>query len=132
MPRSLEAALAVQGFNLTGSVPSELYDSIVPAAWRSSEVAPGTRSVLIAGHAGREVWKCFRAAPEACLRRDPFERADHNSNTYWDWMIDKAPQGYLGLAKTAEFLQTFKEYPPSQTPDSWSIDRLTERLLGVK
>jgi arylsulfatase A-like enzyme len=66
------------------------------------------------------------------LRRDPFERADHNSNTYWDWMIDKAPQGYLGLAKTAEFLQTFKAYPPSQTPDSWSIDRLTERILGVK
>ena len=24
------------------------------------------------------------------LRRDPFERADDNSNTYWDWMIDHA------------------------------------------
>ena len=24
------------------------------------------------------------------LRRDPFERADENSNTYWDWMIDHA------------------------------------------
>ena len=22
------------------------------------------------------------------LRTDPFERADDNSNTYWDWMID--------------------------------------------
>ena len=21
------------------------------------------------------------------LRRDPFERASENSNTYWDWMI---------------------------------------------
>jgi len=66
------------------------------------------------------------------LRRDPFERADHNSNTYWDWMIDKAPQGYLGLAATAQFLGTFKEYPPSQKPDSWSIDRLTDALLGAK
>jgi arylsulfatase len=24
------------------------------------------------------------------LRQDPFERADENSNTYWDWMIDHA------------------------------------------
>jgi len=24
------------------------------------------------------------------LRRDPFERADENSNTYYDWMIDHA------------------------------------------
>ena len=63
------------------------------------------------------------------LRRDPFERAEHNSNSYWDWMIDKAPQGYLGLATTAQFLQSFKAYPPSQRPDSWSIDRLTEALL---
>ena len=25
------------------------------------------------------------------LRRDPFERADFNSNVYWDWLIDHAP-----------------------------------------
>ena len=66
------------------------------------------------------------------LRRDPFERADHNSNTYWDWMIDKAPQGYKGMAVMAQFLSTFKEYPPSQKPDSWSIDKLTERYMNVK
>jgi arylsulfatase len=66
------------------------------------------------------------------LRRDPFERADHNANTYWDWMIDKAPQGYMGLAVMSQFLSTFKDYPPSQKPDSWSIDKLTEKYLGVK
>ena len=66
------------------------------------------------------------------LRRDPFERAEHNSNTYWDWMIDKAPQGYLGLATTAQFLGTFQQYPPSQKPDSWSIDKLTDALLGAQ
>ena len=63
------------------------------------------------------------------LRRDPFERADHNSNTYWDWMVDKAPRVYLGLATTSQFLMTFEQYPPSQTPDSWSIDKLTEKFL---
>ncbi len=66
------------------------------------------------------------------LRRDPFERADEHSNTYWDWLIDKAPQGYLGTATTALYLQSFAEYPPSQKPDSWSIDKLTERYLNVK
>ncbi|MEO0436297.1 MAG: arylsulfatase [Pseudomonadota bacterium] len=66
------------------------------------------------------------------LRRDPFERADHNSNTYWDWMIDKAPWGYAGSAATAQFLQTFGEYPPSQRPDSWSITKLTDRFLNVE
>ena len=66
------------------------------------------------------------------LRRDPFERADHNSNTYWDWMIDKAPQGYKGVAVMSQFLSTFKDYPPSQKPDSWSIDKLTEKYLDVK
>jgi arylsulfatase len=63
------------------------------------------------------------------LRRDPYERADHNSNTYWDWMIDKAPQMYLAGAVTTQYLQTFAAYPPSQKPDSWSIDKLTERYL---
>ena len=63
------------------------------------------------------------------LRRDPFERADQNSNTYWDWMIDKAAQVYLGLAMTGQFLQTFKEFPPSQKADSWSVDKLTEAYL---
>lgn len=66
------------------------------------------------------------------LRRDPYERADHNSNSYWDWLIDKAPQGYLGTARTALYLQTFAEYPASQKPDSWSIDKLTERYLNTK
>ncbi len=63
------------------------------------------------------------------LRRDPYERADHNSNTYWDWVITKAPYIYMGLAQTTMFLQTFTEYPPSQKPDSWSVDKLTERFL---
>ena len=63
------------------------------------------------------------------LRRDPFERADENSNTYWDWLIKKAPQGYRGAAATSMYLATFDHYPPSQRPDSWSIDKLTDQFL---
>jgi arylsulfatase A-like enzyme len=63
------------------------------------------------------------------LRRDPFERADHNSNTYWDWWLDKVPQFYMGAASTRMFLASFRKYPPSQKSDSWSVDKLTEQLL---
>ncbi|MEJ2530162.1 MAG: arylsulfatase [Halioglobus sp.] len=66
------------------------------------------------------------------LRRDPFERADHNSNSYWDWMIDKGYQIYVAGAVAASYLQTFAEYPPSQRPDSWAIDKLTERYLKAR
>lgn len=66
------------------------------------------------------------------LRRDPYERAEENSNSYWDWMIDKAPQGCRGLEILGGFLSTFKEYPPSQKPDSWSVDKLTDFYLGAK
>ena len=62
------------------------------------------------------------------LRRDPFERADHNSNTYWDWMIDKAPQGYKGTAVMAQFLSTFKEYPPSQSPGSFNLEGIQKKI----
>jgi arylsulfatase len=63
------------------------------------------------------------------LRRDPYERADHNSNSYWDWMISKAPQMQIGLGQTATFLQSFTAFPPSQVPDSWSVDKLTEQFV---
>ena len=65
------------------------------------------------------------------LRRDPFGRAEFDSNSYYDWMIDKAPYLYLALSTTAQFLQTFAAYPPSQRADSWSVDKLTEKFIGA-
>jgi len=66
------------------------------------------------------------------LRRDPFERADENSNSYWEWMQQRAPVIYKGLALTSQYLQTFQQYPPSQRASSWSIDALTEQLTNTK
>jgi arylsulfatase len=76
-----------------------------------------------------EPYVTLRAPKLFHLRRDPFERADHNSNTYWDWYVDKAAQMYMGGAAMTRFLMTFQEYPPSQSPDSWSIDRITDQFL---
>jgi arylsulfatase len=64
------------------------------------------------------------------LRRDPWGRAEYNSNSYYDWMIDKAPQLYLGLTTTGIFLQTFRQYPPSQKPGSWSIEKVYEGIMS--
>jgi len=62
------------------------------------------------------------------LRRDPYERAQLTSNTYYDWMIDRVyllvpAQTYVG-----EFLMTFKEFPPRQKPASFSLDKVMEKL----
>jgi arylsulfatase len=62
------------------------------------------------------------------LRRDPFERAQHNSNTYNDWFLDRAfvLVPLQGLA--ARFLQSMKEYPPSQTPGSFNLQKIEQQL----
>jgi len=62
------------------------------------------------------------------LRRDPFERAQHNSNTYHDWMIDRAY--VLGPMQViaSRFLLTLKDFPPSQTPGDWSLQSLEHQI----
>jgi arylsulfatase A-like enzyme len=56
------------------------------------------------------------------LRRDPFERADFNSNTYWDWIVDHAPQLYLMQDVVAQEIDGFVKYPPRQKPASFNLD----------
>ncbi|PLT98184.1 arylsulfatase [Sinorhizobium medicae] len=62
------------------------------------------------------------------LRRDPFEKAQHNANTYDDWFLERAfvVVPIQGLA--AKFLQTMKEYPPSQSPGSFNLTKIEESL----
>jgi arylsulfatase len=62
------------------------------------------------------------------LRRDPFERADENSNTYWDWVLDHIPAIYLAKALTKQQMQTFKEFPPRQKPGSFNLDNIMDKM----
>src|SRR5947207_16006862 len=62
------------------------------------------------------------------LRRDPFERADFNSNTYWDWMVDHVPQMYLMQAVVAEQIAGFVKFPPRQKPASFNLDSVMEQV----
>jgi arylsulfatase len=62
------------------------------------------------------------------LRRDPFERADITSNTYYDWMLDRAFLLVPAQAYVGKFMATFKDYPPRQKAASFSLDQVMEQL----
>ena len=66
------------------------------------------------------------------LRRDPYERADTDSNSYNEWWDRKiAAQGMPSTAIVTRFVQTFREFPPRQRPDSFTIDQIMEQLYRV-
>jgi arylsulfatase A-like enzyme len=62
------------------------------------------------------------------LRRDPYERAQKTSNTYYDWLIDRAYLLVPAQAYVGKFLGTFKEYPPRQKAASFSLDQVMRKL----
>jgi arylsulfatase len=62
------------------------------------------------------------------LRRDPYERATITSNTYYDWLLDHAYLLVPAQAYVAEFLKTFKEFPPRQKAASFTLDDVMESL----
>src|SRR5215813_1089664 len=66
------------------------------------------------------------------LRRDPFERADFNSNVYYDWLIDHVPQLYLAQAVVASQLEEFKQFPPRQRPASFNLDAVMAQVQAHK
>jgi len=65
------------------------------------------------------------------LRRDPFEKSQHNSNTYHDWMIDRAYIMVPLQVVASQFLLTMKEFPPSQTPGDWSLETLEKQIKAM-
>jgi arylsulfatase len=83
------------------------------------------------GH-GLDVWQepfvKLRLPKLFNLRADPFERADHEAMGYDVWRIDRvfllAPAG----AYVAQWLQSFKEFPPRQKPGSFNLDHVMEAV----
>jgi arylsulfatase len=65
------------------------------------------------------------------LRRDPFEKAYENSNTYHDWMIDRAYVLGPMQVVASKFLMTMKDFPPSQKPGDWSLESLERQIKGM-
>ncbi len=62
------------------------------------------------------------------LRTDPFERADITSNTYWEFLIENCFIVYPAQAMAAEFIATFKEFPPSQKAATFTLGDALEKM----
>jgi arylsulfatase len=62
------------------------------------------------------------------LRRDPFEKSQHNSNTYNDWFLDRVFVLVPLQAMAGNFLRTMKEYPPSQSPGSFNLEKIQKQI----
>jgi len=62
------------------------------------------------------------------LRADPYERADITSNTYYDWELTNSPAMAGSVILVSKYLESYKEFPPSQRPASFTIDQAIEKL----
>jgi arylsulfatase len=62
------------------------------------------------------------------LRRDPYERAQLTSNTYYDWLLDHVYAFVPAQAYVAKFISTFEDYPPRQKVASFGVDQVMEKL----
>jgi arylsulfatase len=62
------------------------------------------------------------------LRTDPYEFADVTSNTYYDWVINNDYIIFAANAVTAKFIETFKEFPIIQKPNTFTIGDVVEKL----
>jgi len=84
--------------------------------------ATGTLQVWMEPYTELRVPKIFN------LRTDPYERADQTSNTYFDWMIDRAWLVIPAQAMVAQMMETLREFPPSQESASFTISQLMAKL----
>lgn len=62
------------------------------------------------------------------LRRDPFERAQYNSNTYYDWLAYHAFLMYEMQALVAAQIEDFEKFPPRQKPASFNLDAVMRQM----
>ncbi|WNJ17358.1 arylsulfatase [Pontibacter sp. G13] len=81
---------------------------------------------------GMAVWRdpfvSLRAPKIFNLRRDPFERADTDSNNYNHWWVKHAFLLVPAQAYVGKFIETFKDYPPRQRPAKFNLDEVMESL----
>jgi arylsulfatase A-like enzyme len=63
------------------------------------------------------------------LRSDPFERADTDSNNYDRWWIERSAFSVTAIQEiVAEFIGTFKDFPPRQKPAKFNVDDVMAQM----
>jgi arylsulfatase A-like enzyme len=84
---------------------------------------------------GLKVWQepfvALRAPKITNLRMDPFERAEHeNAMGYQRWYLEHMFVVAPAVGYVAQWLQSFKEFPPRQKPGSFNLDRVMEAVTS--
>ena len=107
-------------FNDDGDLVAMRYDN-----WKivyEEQRAPGGFAVW------QDPFTVLRVPKMFNLRMDPYERADIVSDQYNDWLVKNDYIITQGMLKSAVFLETFVQYPPSQPPASFSIDQIRKSV----
>ncbi len=77
-------------------------------------------------HVWIEPFTELRAPMITNLRMDPFERAADESIGWNKWFIEHMYMITPSAALCAQWIQSFKEFPPRMKPGSFSLDRVME------
>lgn len=77
-----------------------------------------------------EPWTELRIPLLFNLRRDPYERSNVTSNTYWDWYLNHVFLLLPAADYVGQFLTTFEEYPPRQKPGSFTIGDAKDKIFS--
>jgi arylsulfatase len=98
----------------------------VPTAWKvvfCEQRAPGGFAIW------QEPFTCLRTPKLFNLRMDPYERADIGPTTgYNQWAVENVYLLFEGNRRVFNLLATYKDYPPTQTPASFTIDQAEQAL----
>jgi arylsulfatase len=81
---------------------------------------------------GFDVWQepfvSLRVPMLVDLHADPFERAEFEGIDYNHWRIDRVYLLVPAQAYVANWLSSFKEFPPRQRPASFNLDQVMTQL----
>src|SRR5207342_318977 len=81
---------------------------------------------------GAEVWRepftTLRAPKIFNLRSDPFEIGEHEGMDWNRWWVEHVFLLVPAQQYVAQFIGTFREFPPSQKPGSFSLDNVLRAL----
>jgi arylsulfatase A-like enzyme len=77
-----------------------------------------------------EPWTELRIPLLFNLRRDPYERSNITSNTYWDWYLNHVFLLLPAAEYVGQFLATFEEFPPRQKPGSFTIGDAKDKIFS--
>ena len=64
------------------------------------------------------------------LRSDPFERAEYEGMDYGHWFADHMFAIAPAAGYVAQWLQSFREFPPRQKPGSFNLERVMEAVTA--